>query len=238
MGEKVETVTDFIFLGFKITADNGYNHEMKSHLLLGRKVMTTLESILKSRYVTLLTKAHIVKAMVFPVVMYRCWSWTIMKAECWRIDVFELWYWRRLSRILWTARRSNQSIIKKINPEYSLKDWSWRWNSNILATWWEEPTHWKRPWCWEKLRGRRRREQQIMSWLDGITNSMEMSLSKLQDIVKDSEAWCPAIHWLSKSQTRLSDWTKTLKVIFYYDNPYCSNTTCNMWLDYHKYVEA
>ena len=103
---------------------------------------------------------------------------------------------------------------------------------------WKRPTHWKRPWCWEKLRGRRRREQQIMSWLDHITNSMEMSLSKLQDIVKDSEAWCTAIHWLSKSQTRLSDWTKTLKVIFYYDNPYCSNTTCNMWLDYHKYLEA
>ena len=117
----METVTDFIFLGSKITADGDCIHEIKRHLLLGRKVMTNLDSTLKSREVTLLTKVHLVKAMVFPVVMYRCESWTIKKAECLRIGAFELWCWRRLLRVLWTARRSNQSILKEINPEYSLE---------------------------------------------------------------------------------------------------------------------
>ena len=117
----METVTDFIFLGSKITADGDCIHEIKRHLLLGRKVMTNLDSTLKSREVTLLTKVHLVKAIVFPVVMYRCESWTIKKAECLRIGAFELWCWRRLLRVLWTARRSNQSILKEINPEYSLE---------------------------------------------------------------------------------------------------------------------
>ena len=111
-----------------------------------------LDSILKSRDITLLTKVCLVKAMVFPVVMYRCESWTIKKPEHQRIDAFELWSWRRLLRVPWTARRSNPSILKEINPEYSLKDWFWSWSSNTLATWWEEPTHWKRPWCWERLK--------------------------------------------------------------------------------------
>ena len=120
-GETMETMTDFIFLDSKITADGNCSHEIKRHLLLGRKVMTNLDSILKSRDITLLTKVHLVKAMVFPVVMYGCESWTIKKAECQRIDAFELWCWRRLLRVLWTARRSNRSILKEINPEYSLE---------------------------------------------------------------------------------------------------------------------
>ena len=147
-----ETVADFIFLGSKIPADGDCSHEIKRHLLFRRKFLTTLDSILKSRDITLPTKVHIVKAMVFPIVMYGCESWTIKKTEHWRIDAFELWYWRRLLRVPWTARRSNQSILKELSPEYSLEDWCWSWNFKILATWWEELTHWQRPWCCEKLK--------------------------------------------------------------------------------------
>ena len=117
-----------------------------------RKTMTNLDSILKGRNITLPTKVHLVKAMVFPVVMYGCESWTIKKVEHWRINAFELWCWRRLLRVPWTARRSNQSILKEISPECSLEDWCWSWNSNTLATWFEGLTHWKRPWCWERLK--------------------------------------------------------------------------------------
>ena len=120
-GESTETVTDFLFLGSKITGDGDCSHEIKRHLLLGRKALTNLDSLLKSRDITLLTKVHLVKAMVFPVVMYGCESWTIKKAECQRIDAFELWYWRRILRVPWTARRSNQSILKEISPKYSLE---------------------------------------------------------------------------------------------------------------------
>ena len=151
-GETVETVADFIFLGSKITADGDCSHEIKRHLLLGRKLMTNLDSILKSRDIALPTKVCLVKTMVFPVVMYGCESWTIKKAEHWRIDAFELWCWRRLLRVPWTARRSNQSLLKEISPECSLKDWCWSWNSSTLATWCEELTRLKRPWCWERLR--------------------------------------------------------------------------------------
>jgi len=147
-----ETVTDFTFLGSEITADGDRSHEIKRRLLLGRKVTTNLDSILKSRDITLLTKVRLVKVMVFPVVMYGCESWTIKKAERGRIDAFELWCWRRLLRVPWTARRSNQSILKETSPGYSWKDWCWSWNSNTLATWCEELTHLKRPWCWERLR--------------------------------------------------------------------------------------
>ena len=138
-------------MGSKITADGDCSHEIKRRLVLGRKVMTNLDSILKSRDITLSTKVRLVKAMVFPVVMYGCESWTIKKAERQRIDAFELWCWRRLLRLPWTARRSNQWILKEINP-IQWKDWCWSWNSNTLATWCEELTHWKRPWCWERLK--------------------------------------------------------------------------------------
>ena len=133
-GETTETMTDFIFLGSKITADSDCSHEIKRRLLWGRKVMTNLDSILKSRDISLPTKVHLVKAMVFPVIKYGCESLTIKKAECRRTDVFELWCWRRLLRVPWTARRSNQSILKEISLNIHWKDWCWSWNSNTLAT--------------------------------------------------------------------------------------------------------
>ena len=143
---------DFIFLGSKITADGDCSHEIIRYLLLGRKVMTNLDSIFKSRDITFSTKVCLVKAMVFPVVMYGCESWTIKKAERWRIDAFELWCWRRLLRVLWTARRSNQSILKGSVLGIHWKEWCWSWNSNTLATWCKELTHLKKTWCWERLR--------------------------------------------------------------------------------------
>ena len=146
-GGKVKTMANFIFLGSKITADSECSHEIKRHLLLRRKAMTNLDSILKSRDITLLTKVHTVKAKVFPVVMFGYESCSIKKAECWRTDVFELRCWRRLLRVPWTARRSNQSILKEINLNIHRKYWCWNWNSNILATWYEILTHLKRPWC-------------------------------------------------------------------------------------------
>ena len=150
-GQTVETVSDFIFGGSKITADGDFSHEIKRCLLLGRKVMTNLDSILKSKDITLSTKVRLVKAIVFPVVMYGCESWPIKKAERRRIDAFELWCWRRLLRIPWTARRSNQSIIKETSPGYSLEGLMLRLKLNTLATSCEELTHWKRLWCWEGL---------------------------------------------------------------------------------------
>ena len=140
------------FLDSKITTDGGCSHEIKRHSLLGRKAMTNLDSILKSRDITLPTKVCLVKAMVFPVVMYGHESWTIKKAECQRIDAFELWCWRRLFRVPWTARRSNQSILKKKKSVLNIhwRDWHWSRNSNTLATWCEELTYWKRPWCWQR----------------------------------------------------------------------------------------
>ena len=148
----METVTDFILGGSKITADGDCRHEIKWHLLLERKVMTNLNSIFKSRYITLPTNVHLVKALIFPVVMYGCESWTIKKAEHRRTDAFELWCWRRLLRVPWTSRRPNQSILKETSPESSLGGLIWSWNSNILATWCEGLTHLKRPWCWERLK--------------------------------------------------------------------------------------
>ena len=146
-----ENSETFILGGSKIPADGDCSHEIKRHLLLGRKVMTNLDSILKNRHYSA-DKVHLVKAMVFPVVMFECESWTIKKAERWRIDAFELWYRRRHLRVPWTARRSNHSILNEISLEYSLEGWCWSWSSNTLATWCEELMHWKRPWCWERLK--------------------------------------------------------------------------------------
>ena len=147
--EIVETVSDFILGGSKITADGDCSHEIKRRLLLGRKVMTNLDSILKSREITLPKKVCLVKAMVFPVVVYGCEGW---KAECWKIDDFELCCWRRLLRVPWTARRFNQSIQRRSVLSVHWKDWCWSWNSSTLTTSCEELTHWNRPWCWEGLR--------------------------------------------------------------------------------------
>ena len=149
--EKMETVADVILGGSKITADWNCRHEIKRCLLLGRKAKRNLDSIFKSKDISLLTKVHMVKALTFPAVMYRCESWTIKKAEHQRIDAFKLSFWRRFLRVPWTARRSNRLILKEMNLNIHWKDWCWSWNSNTLATWCKEPIHWKRPWCWERL---------------------------------------------------------------------------------------
>ena len=167
--ETVETVADFIFLGYKITADGYFSHEIKRCLLLGRKVMTNLDSILKSRGITLLTKVCLVKATVFPVIMYGCESWTIKKAEHRRIVAFELWCWRRLLRVPWTARKSNQSTLKEMSPGVHWKDWCWSWNFNTLTTSCEELTHLKRPWCWERLRAGKGDDRGWDGWMASLT---------------------------------------------------------------------
>ena len=206
-GGKVEAVTDFIFLGLSITVDGDWSHGIRRHLLLGRKVMTKLDNTLKSRDITLPTKVRIVKAVVFPVVMNGCESLTMKKARHQRMDAFELWHWRRLLRVPRTARRSNQSILKEISPEYSLEGLMLNLKLQYFGHLMRRPDSFEKTLMLGKIEGRRRKGWQRMRWLDGITNTVNMGLGGLQELVIHREAWSAVVQGVTKSQTWLSHWT-------------------------------
>ena len=217
-GFQIEIGTDFIFLGSKITTDGDCSHEVKRCLLLGRKVMTNLDSILKTRDITLQTKVHLVKAMVFPVVMYGCESSPIKEAEHWRIDAFELWCWSRLLRVPWAARRSSQSILKEISPGCSLEGLMLKLKLQCLGHLMWRNDSLEKSLLLGKIEGRRKRGQQRMSWLEGITDSMDISLHKLREILRDRVIQRAAVHGIVKSLTGERQRSNN-------NSHYCTNTS-------------
>ena len=201
-------VTDYVFLGSKIIADGDCSHEIKRSLLLGWKAMRKLGSTLKNRDIVLPTKVHLVKAMVFPVIMHGCESWTIKKTEHWRTDAFELWCWRRLLRGPWTTMRSNQSILKEISPENSLERLMLKLKLQNFGHLMQRADLLEKSLMLGKIEGGRKKGQQRMRWLNGITNALNMSLSRLQALVMDREAWLSTVHGVAGSPAWLSNWTE------------------------------
>ena len=233
-GETVETVTDFIFLGSKITADGDCSHEIKRHLLPGRKAMSNLDSIFKSRDITLPTKVCLVRAMVFPVVMYGYESWTIKKAECRTIDAFELWCWRSLLKVPWMARRSSQSILKEISPKYSLEGLMLKVKLWYFGHLMRKSNSLEKTLMLGKVEGGKRRGRQSMRWLDGITYSRVWVSSG--NWLMDRETWHAAFHGVSKSRTQLSDWTDNTELHWFWNQEH-ESSDCYFWNDF-VYLES